>query len=122
MGLDFNLLAVAVHGYLKVDRVDKSMTMLKELEGLIATKGKSSNAIELILKLHAEAGKKDQLYRIWKHYGEMRKVFNKGYMTVIGSLLKLDNVKGAEKILRKWTYKNLPYDFRLPSLLIDAYC
>lgn len=73
-------------------------------------------------KLYAEAGKKDQLYRIWKHYGQTRKVFNKGYMTMMGLLLKLDDVKGAEKTLRNWTSKNLPYDFGLPSSLIDAHC
>lgn len=67
-------------------------------------------------KLYAEAGKKDQLYRIWKHYGQTRKVFNKGYMTMMGLLLKLDDVKGAEKTLRnstlqKWSFRksSIPY-------------
>ncbi|KAH9748674.1 pentatricopeptide repeat-containing protein [Citrus sinensis] len=76
----------------------------------------------LAVLLYMEAGKKDQLYRIWKHYGQTRKVFNKGYMTMMGLLLKLDDVKGAEKTLRNWTSKNLPYDFGLPSSLIDAHC
>lgn len=80
-----------------------------------------NDAFDILLKLYADIGEKDEIYRIWNRYKEMGIIYNKGYKTLISALLKLDQVEGAEKIFEEWHSKKLSYDTRIPKLLIDVY-
>lgn len=121
MVLDFDVCAVTAHGYLKMGLVDKAMPLLKKMEGVVTAKMRNT-AFDLLLKLYADAGKKGHLYQSWNLYKKNRNIFNKGYMSMMGSLLKLDDIEGAEKIFEEWKSRELSYDSRIPCLLIDAYC
>ncbi|XP_041026573.1 pentatricopeptide repeat-containing protein At2g20710, mitochondrial-like isoform X1 [Juglans microcarpa x Juglans regia] len=120
--LDWKPYSIAASGYLKVGLLDKALEMVKKLEGLIVNSKWSSIAFDVLLKLYAEMGKKDELYRIWKLYKEKGKIYNKGYISMISSLLAFDDIEGAEKIFEEWESMKLTCDFRVPKLMIDAYC
>uniref|UniRef100_A0A5B7ATK0 Pentatricopeptide repeat-containing protein n=1 Tax=Davidia involucrata TaxID=16924 RepID=A0A5B7ATK0_DAVIN len=120
--LDCNAYAIAADGYLKVGLVDKALEMLNKLEGLITATKKRNVAFDFLLKLYADTGKKDELYRIWNLYKKKERIYNKGYMSMISSLMKFNDIEGAEKIFKEWELRGLSYDFRIPNFLIDAYC
>ncbi|PIA55324.1 hypothetical protein AQUCO_00800216v1 [Aquilegia coerulea] len=119
--MDWNNYAMAANGYIKAGLITKALGMLKKTEELI-TERTSKSAYDLLLKLYADTGKKDELYRVWDQYKLSEKVSNATYQCMIGSLLKLDDITGSEKILKEWESGYSSYDFRLPNLLIDAYC
>ncbi|KAJ7946978.1 Pentatricopeptide repeat-containing protein [Quillaja saponaria] len=114
--------ASAANGYLNVGLPDKALAMVKKMEGLRRAAKRRSSVFDLLLKLYARVGKKDDLYRIWILYKEEGKIYNRGYKSMISSLLILDDIKGALKIFEEWESRNLSYDFSVPNLLIDAYC
>lgn len=120
--LDWKCCAIAASGYLQVGLLDKASDLAKKLEGLIAKSKRSGIAFDQLLKLYAEMGKKDELYRIWKLYKVKKKIYNKGYISMISSLLAFDDIEGAEKIFEEWESMKLSCDFRVPNLMIDAYC
>lgn len=110
-------------GYLKVRSVEKALEMLKKMEGLMTMSKRRNVAFDLLIKLYAGTGKKDELYRIWNSYQRKMKILNKDYISMIGSLVKLDDIEGAEKIFEQWELRSgLSYDFRIPNFLIDVYC
>lgn len=120
--LDCDTYAVATNGYLKVGSVDKALKMLIKLERLMSTSKRRNVAFDNLLGLYGETGKKDEVYRIWDLYKKEMKIFNKGYTNMISSLLKCDDIEGAEKVFEEWELRGLSYDFRIPNLLIGAYC
>ncbi|KAB1201037.1 hypothetical protein CJ030_MR0G005157 [Morella rubra] len=120
--LDWNSYAIAANGYLKVGLPDEALAMAKKLEVFVVNAKRSNIALDLLLKLYAETRKKDELHRIWELYRGKEKIYNKGYISMISSLLAFDDIEGAEKIFQEWESRKLSYDFRVPNLLIDAYC
>ncbi|KAF5187784.1 Pentatricopeptide repeat-containing protein [Thalictrum thalictroides] len=121
VNMDWNNYAMAASGYIKAGLTSKALGMLKKAEELI-TERTSKSAYDLLLKLYAETGKKEELYRVWDKYKLSEKDSNPAYQRMIGSLLKLDDITGSEKILEEWESGCPAYDFRVPNLLIDAYC
>lgn len=119
--LDWSCYVIAANGYLKVGLVDKLVSMLRKSEGLLATAKRRGSAFDILLKLYAKSGKKDELHRIWNLY-KKEKVYNKGYISMIKSLLILNDVEAAEHIFKEWETRKLSYDLRIPNMLIDAYC
>ncbi|XP_019099593.1 PREDICTED: putative pentatricopeptide repeat-containing protein At1g28020 [Camelina sativa] len=91
----------------------------------------------LILKAIETTTSNREVYRLWDMYkvkadgdikrdkitskSEIGKIWNEGYRNVISSLLKLEDVKGAEKIYGEWELKGIVMDTRIPCLLISRY-
>lgn len=117
-----DIYSVAANGYIKLGQVEKAMTMLKKLERLIKFNKRPGMAFHLLLKLYAKTGNKDELYRFWNLYKLKAKIYNKGYICMMSSLIEFKDIEGAEKILEEWESAGLSYDFWVPNFLIDAYC
>ncbi|GAB4826951.1 hypothetical protein Ancab_033831 [Ancistrocladus abbreviatus] len=120
--LDWNAYTVAASSYLKVGFADKAMVMLNRMEKVIPISKKRKFAFDLLLKLYAEMGKKDDVLRVWQLYKRREKINNKGYKSMMIALLKLDDTEATEKIFDEWESKQLFYDFKVPDLLVAAYC
>ncbi|KAF8413888.1 hypothetical protein HHK36_001882 [Tetracentron sinense] len=118
--LDWTTYAVVANAYIKAGLVDKALAMLKKSEELVTVKRRS--AYNFFLTLYAGTGKKDELYRVWNLIKTTEKVYNTTYICMISSLVKLDDINGAEKILEDWESDHTFYDFRVPNVLIAAYC
>ncbi|KAG2717305.1 hypothetical protein I3760_03G169200 [Carya illinoinensis] len=118
---NWNAYTVAANGYSKAGLHTKAIEMLKKAEQLVSHKTWKS-AYETFLTLYAAIQNKAEVYRIWTLYGGMGKVRNSGYLSMVSSLVKLDDLDGAEKILEEWESVTTFLDFRIPRVLISAYC
>lgn len=119
--LDWTVYSNVASAYTKVGILDKAMTALKKAEELVTHKRRSA-AYNFILTQYAAAGKKDEVLRLWEIYKNKEKVFSRGYMCILTSLLKLDDIENAKLIFDEWQSQGLQYDIRIPNLLIGAYC
>ncbi|KAF8098865.1 hypothetical protein N665_0257s0075 [Sinapis alba] len=81
------------------------------------TAGSTLKAIEITCS-------KKEVYRLWNEYKKdnVGNMSNEGYRSVISSLLKLDDVKGAQEVFNEWEPERYEFDSRIPSLLISRYC
>lgn len=82
------------------------------------------------------SGSKEEVHRLWNEFKENAKLeynwylfWNENeklkddmYKTVIATLLKLDDVEGAEKVYGEWTPVGPNLDLSIPGLLISRFC
>ncbi|XP_059291852.1 pentatricopeptide repeat-containing protein At2g20710, mitochondrial-like [Lycium ferocissimum] len=120
--LHWDTYSIAAEKYLKVGQVEKALELLSKLDSMILTREKSYGAYNSLLKLYAEAGKKEEVHRVWDLYKQNMRILNKGYISVMSSLLKFGDTEGVEKIFEEWESEALSYDFRVPDVLIHCYC
>ncbi|KAI7992051.1 Pentatricopeptide repeat-containing protein [Camellia lanceoleosa] len=121
--LDWNAYSVVANGFLKAGLTEKALAMLTKSECLIlTTKRRRSMAFDYLVTQYAAIGKKDNVLRLWELHKKTEKIYNKSYISMITSLLKFDDIEGAEKIFEEWESSELSYDFRVPNFLIGAYC
>ncbi|KFK38507.1 hypothetical protein AALP_AA3G121900 [Arabis alpina] len=80
----------------------------------------------LMLKAIEITASKKEVYRLWNEYKkdnkEKMRSNKEGYLSVVRSLLRLDDVKGAEEMYEEWEPEGLEVDYRIPSLLMSRYC
>ncbi|KAL6133785.1 hypothetical protein ACLB2K_066019 [Fragaria x ananassa] len=113
--------AIAANGYTKSGAADKALAMLKRSEEQIPSSKRQRGAYEYLMTQYAVLGKKDDTLRLWKCYKEQMKVYNKGYVCIMTSLSKFDDIESAEKIFEEWESEHAMYDLRIPNTLIGAY-
>ena len=108
----------AANAYLKAGFKEKAVNMLKKSEQFM--KGTLRRfGYEILLTLYATVGNKADVYRIWDLCRTLDgKFLNAGYVCMISSLLKLDDMDGAEKTFEEWMSRHKLIDFRVPNLLI----
>ncbi|XWS68629.1 hypothetical protein CRYUN_Cryun04dG0107200 [Craigia yunnanensis] len=121
ISIDWHTYVVAANTYLKAGLTEKALQMLNRAEQLV-THGTRRHAYEVFLTLYTNLGRKNEVYRIWKLYGNLGKFLNSGYLCMISSLIKLNDFDGAEKILAEWESGYSVYDARIPNVIISAYC
>ncbi|KAE9456121.1 hypothetical protein C3L33_11993, partial [Rhododendron williamsianum] len=119
--MSWNAYVVVANGYLKAGAVEKASSMLKKSEQLVRGKERRF-AYEVILSLYASIGNKEEVYRIWQLYKTSGRIYNMSYINMISSLVKLDDLDGAEKILEEWEAVKEYFDSRVPNVLISAFC
>ncbi|GMH26934.1 hypothetical protein Nepgr_028777 [Nepenthes gracilis] len=122
IALNWNAYAIAASGYLKVRLVERALAMVKKVEKMISKAKGKKFAFSFLLNVYAEMGKKDEVLRLWRLYKKEEKINNKGYISMVVALLKLDDIEVAEKIFDEWESEKLFYDFKILNLLVAAYC
>ncbi|RDX65728.1 Pentatricopeptide repeat-containing protein, mitochondrial, partial [Mucuna pruriens] len=119
--VDWYTYTTAANGYRKVRNFEKATAMLKKSEHL--ARGKTRRlAYESIQTMHAIIGNKDEVYRLWNTCIRLKNPNNSSYISMLSSLVKLDDIDGAEKILEEWESSYTNFDVRIPNLMISAYC
>ncbi|XP_050207332.1 pentatricopeptide repeat-containing protein At2g20710, mitochondrial-like [Mercurialis annua] len=118
--MDFHAYVVAANGYLKAGLIDKALTMLKRSEQLVNGSNRRF-AYEVLITLHTAARNKADVYRIWNKLKNIGRFLNSSYLHMISSLVKLDDIDGAEKIWEEWNSGKVLFDIRIPNLMINAY-
>ncbi|CAA7054150.1 unnamed protein product [Microthlaspi erraticum] len=104
--------------YLREGILRDAKEMLRRTEKL-----NDPESYEELMRLYGEVGKREDVYRIWDKYKETRPLSNEGFRAMIGSLLKFDDIKGAENIFGVWREcsSGLEFDARIPTLLASHY-
>ncbi|KAL1222144.1 putative pentatricopeptide repeat-containing protein [Cardamine amara subsp. amara] len=103
--------------YVRDGSKGKAKEMLRKTEKL-----KDPKSYEGLMRLYGEAGERDDVYRIWDLYKNTKEKNNEGFIALIGSLLKLDDINGAEEIYYKeWECSAFEFDVRIPTLLVSGY-
>ncbi|KAK7286964.1 hypothetical protein RJT34_22345 [Clitoria ternatea] len=106
--------------YIKMNLIDKAKECLRKVESRI--KGRDRIPFHYLLSLYGSVGSKDEVYRVWTTY---RLIFpsipNLGYHAIISSLVKLDDIEGAEKFYEEWVSVKTTYDPRIGNLLLGWY-
>jgi len=106
--------------YIRMDQIEKAEECLRKVEGRI--KGRDRIPFHYLLSLYGSVGKKDEVYRVWNTYKSMFPFIpNLGYHAVISSLVKLDDIEGAEKLYEEWDSVRSTYDPRIGNLLLSWY-
>ncbi|XP_023531849.1 pentatricopeptide repeat-containing protein At2g20710, mitochondrial-like [Cucurbita pepo subsp. pepo] len=121
ISMDWHGYFVVANGYFKAGLSDKSLLMLKRSEHLIGDKQRWF-AYECLITLYAAIGNKDQVYRVWNLYANLKRRYNTGYLCIISSLMKLDDIEGAEEILKEWELGDTCFDFKIPNMMVNSYC
>lgn len=118
---EWNWYITAANGYLAAGIREKALNALKTSEEFI-TDDNMKIAFEILIGLYAKLGNKDDVQRLWSSYKSMTKIHNSGYLIMISSLAKLDDIDGVENIYQDWDLGSKTcFDIRVPNLMISLY-
>ncbi|KAF3564689.1 hypothetical protein DY000_02013418 [Brassica cretica] len=79
-----------------------------------------SGLVQKAIEMYGDVpGTQREVYALWNEYKKEAK--DDGYRTMINSLLKLNNVEGAEKVYEEWNPEGPKLDMSIPCLLISRY-
>lgn len=106
--------------YIKLSKMEKAEECLKKFESRIS--GGDRMPYHYLVSLYGSVGKKDEVYRVWNIYRSLfQNVPNLGYHAMISSLVRLDDIDGAEKLYEEWLSVRSTYDPRIVNLLMSWY-
>ncbi|KAM7261106.1 hypothetical protein ACFE04_026581 [Oxalis oulophora] len=106
--------------YFKMGRIVKAEDCLKKLESKIT--GKNRIPYHHLLSLYGCVGNKEEVYRIWGVYKSNFTIIpNLGYHAIISSLVRINDIEGAEKMYEEWVWVKTSYDPRIVNLLMNWY-
>ncbi|KAK2405896.1 Tetratricopeptide repeat (TPR) superfamily protein [Trifolium repens] len=106
--------------YIKMEMFEKAHECLKKMEVRIL--GRDRIPFHYLLSLYGGIGNKDEVYRVWNNYKSMfPSIPNMGYHAVISSLVRINDIEGAEKLYNKWVLVRPSDDSRIANLIISWY-
>ncbi|KAI4331868.1 hypothetical protein L6164_016821 [Bauhinia variegata] len=107
--------------YIKMDHLDKAEECLRNVEGSIRG-SKDRIPFHYLLSLYGNAGKKEDVYRVWNTYKLIfSSIPNVAYLSIISSLVRIGDIEGADKLYEEWLSVKSTYDPRIGNLLIGWY-
>ncbi|CAN0826802.1 Pentatricopeptide repeat-containing protein At4g21705, mitochondrial [Linum grandiflorum] len=118
--MDWLTYATVASIYIKAGLEEAAINYLKRCETKV---NNDANGFNHLISLHATLGNRDQVLRLWSvAKAKCRKLFNRDYVTVLGSLVKLGDFEAAECLLEEWRLNCEFYDFRVPNIILIGYC
>ncbi|KNA11298.1 hypothetical protein SOVF_136500 [Spinacia oleracea] len=120
MAVDWNTYAVAANYYIKAGLTDNTIDALKKAEVRVDTK--DGIAYNHLITLYAKLEKKDEILRLWElEKSACKRCINRDYINVLESLVRIDAVEAAEKVLEEWELSDNCYDFRVRNIVTVAH-
>ncbi|XP_002526471.2 pentatricopeptide repeat-containing protein At1g02150 [Ricinus communis] len=106
--------------YIKMGQLEKAEDCLRRVESRIT--GRDRIPYHYLLSLYGNVGNKEEIYRVWNIYKSVfATIPNLGYHAIISSLVRMDDIEGAEKIYEEWLPVKSSYDPRIGNLLMGWY-
>ncbi|MED6143797.1 hypothetical protein PIB30_009296 [Stylosanthes scabra] len=106
--------------YIKMNLFEKAEECIRKAESKI--EGRDRIPYHYVLSLYGSIGKKDEVYRVWNNYKlSFPSIPNLGYHSVISSLVRMDDIEGAENLYEQWLSAKSFYDPRIGNLLLGWY-
>ncbi|XP_065876865.1 pentatricopeptide repeat-containing protein At4g21705, mitochondrial-like [Euphorbia lathyris] len=115
--MDWNTYAAVANLYIKAGFSDKANDALKKSEEKLDKK--DGIGYNYLISFYATLGNKVEFLRLWS---ECKKQMNRGYITMLQSLVKLGDLEGVAKILKDWESSGNAYDVRIPDIVVVGYC
>ncbi|CAG7864502.1 unnamed protein product [Brassica rapa] len=132
----------AMETFMKKWSGEEGIKLERETMAAVAKAYSKAGSIEQAIEMYGGLeGSKKEVYRLWNECKKKEKekledgwlslgnecmtnekLEDYWYKTVIASLLKLDDVEGAEKVYGEWKPVGPNLDLRIPGLLISRFC
>ncbi|XP_073061422.1 pentatricopeptide repeat-containing protein At4g21705, mitochondrial-like [Primulina eburnea] len=118
--MDWNTYAVVANFYAKAGLKDKANFILRKAEGRL--ENKDGLGYNHLISLHAGLGNRDDVFRLWDlEKNACKRCLNKDYINIMDSLVRLEELEEAEKVLKEWESSGNCYDFRVPNVVIAGH-
>ncbi|KAH6764289.1 hypothetical protein C2S52_013211 [Perilla frutescens var. hirtella] len=118
--IDWNTYSMVAYQFIKVNEKEKALAYMKKVEEKL---DKDAIGYNHLISLYAHLGNKNEMMRLWVLQKFMcKKQINRDYITMLGSLVKLEEFETAEAVLKEWDSSCHTYDFRVPNTLLIGYC
>ncbi|CAH2034115.1 unnamed protein product [Thlaspi arvense] len=97
--------------------------MVSRAEKSVDSESKKEEAYESLIALYGDAGKAEDVYRLWDLYKDLPPSDKrKGHRSAICLLLKLNDIDGAAKVFESPTNYAMYTDIRSLAMMASAYC
>ncbi|KAK2639089.1 hypothetical protein Ddye_026884 [Dipteronia dyeriana] len=117
--MDWVTCSAVANIYIKAGIKEKALIYLKKCEEKIS---KDALGYNHLISHYASLGNKDEMMRLWGlQKTQCKKQINREYITMLGGLVKIDELEEAEKLLTEWESSCYCYDFRVPNILLIGY-
>nr|GMD91883.1 pentatricopeptide repeat-containing protein At4g21705, mitochondrial [Ipomoea batatas] len=118
--MDWNTYAAIANIYINAGLIMKANFMLVKAEEKLDSK--NHDGYNFLISLHAKLGNKAQVLRLWDAAkNTCKRCVNQDYINMLKSLVKLDELEEAQKLLLEWETSGSYYDLRVPCAVITSY-
>ncbi|KAL6579328.1 hypothetical protein OROMI_009544 [Orobanche minor] len=106
--------------YIKSGEIEKAVDCLRRIESRMT--GRDRMQFHYLMSLYGNAGKKEDVYRVWTSYkASFVSIPNVAYHTLISALVRMDDIEGVEEAYDDWLSVRSMHDPRVENLLLSAY-
>ncbi|RAL44827.1 hypothetical protein DM860_003586 [Cuscuta australis] len=120
LNMDWNTYAAVANIYMKSGLPLKANIMLAKAEEMMDIK--NEDIYSFLISLHTKLGNKAHVFRLWETgKSNCKKIINQHYITMLKSLVKLDELEEAHKLLTEWEKSGNCNDLRVPCTVIIGY-
>ncbi|KAJ4744947.1 Pentatricopeptide repeat-containing family protein [Rhynchospora pubera] len=118
--MDWNTYTVVANVYLNSGFPALAVLALEKAEEKMNKS--DSVAYNHLISLYARLRDKRQVQRLWElQKNNCKRPINRDYLIMLNALVKLDDIKEAEVLLKQWYSSLNILDFRVPNILFRAY-
>ncbi|CAL5183428.1 unnamed protein product [Lathyrus oleraceus] len=118
--MDWNTYSVVANFYIKVGLSGEAIDALRKCEARL--EDKDGEGYNHLISLYARLGKKNEVLRLWEmEKNACKRCINRDFITMLESLVKLEEFDEADKILKEWEYSGNCYDLGVPNVVIVGY-
>ncbi|KAK9688933.1 hypothetical protein RND81_09G022900 [Saponaria officinalis] len=119
LSMDWSTCSLVANHFIDEGCTEKAVYYLQQAEHRVR---ENPVGIKHLITMYAKLGNLTQVMSLWqKHKAVCKAQINVDYMTMIGSLVKMDEFQEADRILREWESSGNLYDFRVPNVLLLGY-
>ncbi|KAL8468015.1 hypothetical protein ACS0TY_031312 [Phlomoides rotata] len=118
--MDWNTYAVVANFHVKAGLKCEANIFLEKAEKRLDKK--DALCYNHLISIHARLGNRDDVSRLWSlEKTTFKRCHNREYINMMESLVRLDELEEAEKVLKEWESSGNCYDIRVPSAVINGY-
>ncbi|KAJ7948643.1 putative Pentatricopeptide repeat-containing protein [Quillaja saponaria] len=116
---DWMTYSMVANFFIKAGIKEKALIYLSKCEHKVH---KDALGYNHLISHYGSLGNKKMMMRLWAlHKDHCKRLANRDYITILGSLVKLGELEEAEKLLEEWESSCYCYDFRVPNILLIGY-
>ncbi|XP_058083100.1 pentatricopeptide repeat-containing protein At4g21705, mitochondrial-like [Magnolia sinica] len=120
--VEWNTYALVANIYIKAGLTDKAVTALKKSEEKLVG-NRDGEGYNHLISHYSSLGNKEEVLRLLKlQKASCKRLVNKDYKSILGSLMKMEEFEEAEALLKEWEVAGNCYDLHVPNVVLNGYC